>query len=146
MRCIGWCGLCYEGAKGRRGHKGHFGYRPPPPTFKEDLAMALRKRDKQLSAEGGGSVPVIASLAKKYPMLWEFMSMTRYDDGSPRVLPTVSLFVTAEGLKASLNDRDQGQVAFVTGDSLEAVLASLEAGLDGDTLDWRESAYGKKKK
>lgn len=108
--------------------------------------MALRKRDKAVDEGGDGVIPVIASLAKKYPSLWEFMSCPRYDDGSKRILPTVSLFMCPEGLKASLNDRDQGTVAFVTGDTLESVLASLEAGLQGDTLDWRVSAYGKKKK
>lgn len=110
--------------------------------------MALKKRDRAVQEKGGPAAVDVGQWGKAYPLLWEYLSSAKYEDGSPRRLPTVTVFLGPEGLQASLNDRDQGLVAFVTAGSVEGLWKALEAGLAADSLDWRLSAGGtwKKKK
>lgn len=148
VSCEGWCGYCYENAKGRANHKSHRGYRPPKPLPAMGLEMAIRKRDIAL---GEGTAPAKLNLGvwgKTYPTLWEFLSLDKYDDGSPRRLPTITIFLGPDGLQACLNDRDQSLAAFVTSVSLEGLWQALEKGLKEDSLDWRRSSNfnGKKSK
>jgi hypothetical protein len=106
----------------------------------------LRKRDEATASVGPDARPQDDDLAIAYPGIWEHLAMTRYPDGSPRVLSTVTLFVDAGLVKACLNDRDQGLTAWASGVSLRAVLLALEAGLCNDTLDWRQpQGKGKRK-
>lgn len=74
-----------------------------------------------------------------YPTLMEFLSEDRYDDGSPRRTATVTLFADAGTVKGSLNDRDLDRVAFVSAESLAALLVILEAKLSESSLDWRDN-------
>lgn len=113
------------------------------------MADFLRKREvKSASSQG---LPASASvMATTMPALWAHISCGSYPDGSVRQRSTLSVFVGDYGLQACLNDRDNGLVAFVTGDSLVAILDALEASLASDSLDWRVSrqaggAKGRKK-
>lgn len=108
--------------------------------------MAIRKRDVAL---GEGTAPAKIKEGiwqKSYPTLWEFLSLDKYDDGSPRRLPTITLFLGPDGLQACLNDRDQSLAAFVTSVSLDGLWQALEKGLKEDSLDWRRSQQGYSKK
>lgn len=110
--------------------------------------MAIKRRDAAVATNGGPKTLPVTAWQKNYPTLWEFMSQTTFEDGSERRLPTVTIFVGADGIQACLNDREQGLAAFVTGVTLDAVWAALEKGLREDQLDWRRSQqqYGKKSK
>jgi len=79
--------------------------------------------------------------------VWEFLTSPVYDDGAPRALPTLMFFLHDGRLTAALNDRDNVQTVFVSGDSPEAILDALERGLAGDSLQWRPNkpAGGKKR-
>lgn len=108
--------------------------------------MAVRKRDIAVSTSGVDLDLGGCELGKRLPLLVEFLSESRYADGSPRVLPTLTLFVEPGLLKACLNDRDQSMVAFVTGSSLLGLLEALETGLEADSLDWRQSGQSTRKR
>lgn len=82
---------------------------------------------------------------EEYPGLWEFLARQVYQ-GSPRATGKVVIF--AEGGKATLCliDRNTGQVAFYTGESLAEGLVGAEEGLQAGSLDWRvdkKAAYRK---
>jgi len=77
------------------------------------------------------------TFAKKYPALAEFLSAEEWDPETPRTRGTITLFWEEGGWKAAINDRDGGLVAFVAKRTFTDLLASVEKGLVGDSLDWR---------
>jgi hypothetical protein len=74
-------------------------------------------------------------------MLNEFLTDPRWDDGTPRLLPTVLVFRDAGQWKACLSDRAMDRVAFVTGATVDELFAALEKGLTKDSLDWRPAKH-----
>lgn len=78
-------------------------------------------------------------LAEKRPMIEEYLTATSYDDDSPRVPSTLTVFVDEGMFKASLNDRDVGRTLFVSGTAFNDVLDVLEALLESDRPPWREA-------
>jgi hypothetical protein len=73
----------------------------------------------------------------KCPTLFTFLTDSLWDDGSERQLPTLLFFRDQGHFKVCVSDRALGKVAFVTGDSLEALMTSLEKDLVKGDLDWR---------
>ena len=145
-RCRLSCALCIANRKGRSNFKGHYGYRPmPKPSFRSSV-MGVTRRSKSSSETHVPGPEVTGVLPSKFPALWEFMSHENFDDGTARMTGSLSLFLDDGALKVALNDREEGYVAFVSGSSLEDVLGALEEGLTADSLDWRRSAFKKKKK
>jgi hypothetical protein len=77
----------------------------------------------------------------RYPALWEHMSSECYADGSKRKTSTVSFFRGPQGWHASVHDRDNQRVGWVTARSLEELLERLEQQCsDGDAV-WRNDAW-----
>lgn len=83
---------------------------------------------------------------RQYPALVEYLDLDRFDDGRPRATSTLLVFVDAGVLKACLNDRQMGEVAFVSAASFEGLLEALEKGLAEGSLDWRQAGAGRSKK
>lgn len=107
----------------------------------------LRKRDVAAAGVGGKApVPASCPMLKAYPSVWEFLTASAYPDGGARVPGTLTIFSESGCFKACLNDRDQGISAFVSGNSLTALLVALESGLKDDDLEWKLPASGFKKK
>lgn len=90
-----------------------------------------------MSVTEGGSL-------ESFPVLWQFLTDDRWEDGGVRQLPTLLVFVGENGLTVALNDRDQGQTVFKSGSGLEGLLAALEDGLGKGSLEWRPSGGGGK--
>lgn len=101
--------------------------------------MGISRRDRAVQAAGGDLVAEQCAIMARYARLWEFLTQSTFDDGSARVLPTLTLFCEGRMLKACCNDRAEGVVAFVTGASLTSILEALEEGISGDCLDWRKT-------
>ncbi len=108
--------------------------------------MGISRRDASKVLDGGRLSLEACSLGSRYEHLWEFITAVEFLDGSKRATPSVTLFCDAGLLKACLNDKEQGLVAFVTGTSLTAVLEAMNEGLLGDALDWRKSTGQVRKK
>lgn len=85
------------------------------------------------------------SIMGQYPTLWEFLTSSAYEDGSKRATGSMLLFVDMGVLKACLNDRDTGEVAFLSGPSLESLLARASNGLEDGSIEWR-AGKGKAKR
>lgn len=103
---------------------------------------ALKKRDQRITAAVGDEPPGGGQFALAHPALWEHLTALHFDDGTPRLPSTLTIFVDAGAVKACLNDRDQGMTGWAAGDSVAACLMSLERALQAETVDWRVS--GKK--
>jgi hypothetical protein len=94
---------------------------------------------KRPSAGDGASAPVPPSsgILAKCPTLFLFLTDGLWDDGSRRELPTLLFFRDGDRFKVCVSDRALSRVAFVTGDTLEAILGTVEKDLAKDALDWR---------
>jgi len=140
------CFRCYDNAKGRSNHKGHCHYRPARPSRESIMSKFVRDRRGTVMSPQPASTLAEYPMSKTHPALWEYLTLSSWEDGSPRQTATLSIFWGPNGLQAALNDRDASMVAFVTGDDPTALLASLEHGLQHDALDWRQSYQGKGQK
>jgi len=85
---------------------------------------------------------VDAAFEKSYPALAEFLGLEAWDAETPRERGTVTLFFEGGMFKASVNDRDSEQVAFVSKGTFKGLLEAVEKGLVNNTHDWR--SWGKK--
>jgi len=99
--------------------------------------MGLKKPSAALKPGAGCDVSPPTGGWPGRERLWEFLVTGRYEDGCPRQLPTVMLFLHDGRLTAALNDRDNERTAFVSGKAVEDVLDALERGLEDDSLGWR---------
>lgn len=85
--------------------------------------------------------------AKGLPALSEFLSEARWDDGSPRVTGSITLFCDDGVWKLCLSDKDAGRVAFVSAGTPTEVFAAADKALQSSSLDWRvQKAFGGKKR
>lgn len=142
----GFCGLCYANRRGRSNFRGHWGYQSPLPPSPMGVEMALKKRDLSLKALGARGTLAPSKWGASFPLLWEFLHSSQYDDETARKPGTLTIFIDEEHVKIALNDRDQGLTAFVSGSSIEEAYRTAEKGLEGDSLEWRPSFGGNKKK
>jgi len=139
---LGFCALCYANVRGRSSHAGHALFRPSRRAQEDAMAQFLRNKPGAIVSPQPGNRTAEYPMAASHPALWEYLTLDAWEDGSPRQTSTLSVFWGTNGLQSALNDRDGGRVAFASGDSLEALLAALEHGLQSDSLDWRKAYQG----
>jgi len=77
--------------------------------------------------------------AERRPALAEYLTLTKYPDGSDRIPSTMIVLIEAGRFKVCLSDRDLSRSLWITGDSLDSCLASLDEELQLGTADWRRS-------
>jgi hypothetical protein len=136
--CSNSCAVCISNRKGRTNAKGHWGYQRRKVELWESAMSVLRKRDTRSASDtaGGPLSPDLFSTA--YPGLLEMLSSVKWPDGSRRASSTLLIFLDQGQAKLCLNDRDQGLTAWVSGSSISEALASLEASLQTERLEWRK--------
>lgn len=143
-KCSGWCGLCYENAKGRANHPGHYQFRP---TRRRGCLVAMQHMQRpDRGASGGGadtSLLDAGKIFKTLPALWEFLTVDEWSENEPRVVGTLLLFTEDGRCKICANDRDGGLVCFTSGESFDDALRALDRGLKAGDLDWRLSRAAK---
>ena len=112
------------------------------------MAMAefTERRRKEGAAVKGGVVQRDPRIEKAYPALWDYLTTSTTSAGKVRRTTTVLVFVDEGSWKACVNDRDTGEVGFVSSDTAMGLLEALERTLAGDAMEWRASKpYGKGK-
>jgi hypothetical protein len=131
-----WCPLCYEGLRHRKFRRGHLGDNHKPR--KERSCMSLKKPSGNgSSGQSSLAATLPGSVLAAFPTLLEFLTLPSWDDGSPRQLGTIILFVEGHVWKACLKDKNGPTVSFVTARTLDDLLLSVEEGLASEGLDWR---------
>lgn len=100
--------------------------------------MGFLKKPDHLARLG---VPVFAKSMQdsvnKLPALVEYLTLTRYEDGDPRKESKLTVMIEDASWKMALNDVDNGRSLWVSGPSIMACLAAMEAKLTSDDADWR---------
>jgi hypothetical protein len=104
--------------------------------------MALRKPSGVSGAVGHPAVDLSGTWLAPFPHVRDFLCVPVWDDGSPRQVGSITLFCDEGRMKACANDKDAQLMCFVSGESLEAVFASLEAVLASGGGDWRAMKQG----
>lgn len=74
---------------------------------------------------------------ESYPTLYSYLCDASYESGEPRKTATITMFCDAGYLKACVNDRDNDRSAFVTSETMEGLLDSLEACLSDAKTVWK---------
>lgn len=115
--------------------------RAHPDTKETD--MALRKTPPPLN---NGPPPPPSwqdpEFERDFPSIYSFLMDTKYEDGQARVPGSMSIFTHAGALKAAVNDKDRGVVAFVSAPTWDELFAFLEAGICNDSLEWKAGSKG----
>lgn len=83
-----------------------------------------------------------AAFAKDWPALFEYMTATKWPDGSDRKVSSVTLFAEDGSLKCCLNEKNDQCVLFAAGKTLKTCLNALEGLLAGSDTPWRKSSGG----
>lgn len=106
---------------------------------------------KRLSKpDQGPQVPVVPKddwLIENCPLLIDYLTNTRYDDGAVREVSTLNIFIQDGVFKVAVNDRDAEASLYASGETLQLALAAAESRLNANVADWRfwKSAKAKKK-
>jgi len=95
--------------------------------------------DPGASPEG---YPEVGRDESHYPVLVEFLTRTRFEDGSTRQTGTCLVLVEGGRLKVCCVDRQDRLVAFTSVESLAGLVSQLEEELAGQGLDWRPQRDG----
>lgn len=142
-----FCGLCYSGAKGRRAYKGHYGYAKVKPSRRRDMAKFLQRRAAADADDGPCyDVPEPGKPMDKLEALFEFLTLTEWEDGETRERGTLIVFVEDGMWKACLSDKDSGRTCFYSSVAFDQLLAGLDKGLRQDSLEWRKKRVEEAKK
>lgn len=113
-----------------------------PGGQQKGWSMALRKIVAQAGSAGSGGPGV--SDAKTWPTLVEYLTVTSYPDGQPRVPSALVIVADSNGWKGCLSDKDNQRSMWKSSDTLEGLLLALEEGAASeDPSAWRQSAEAK---
>jgi hypothetical protein len=92
----------------------------------------------------GMSVAGITGILFESPAVLEYLTMTQWEDGTPRTASSMLFFAEEGVIKVCLSDRDQGLTLWRSGASLEDCIAACELAIAGGTADWRVAKQHKK--
>lgn len=106
----------------------------------------MKRREATPKGEVATAAVSDPNFEKKFPKVWEYMTRLHFDDGEPRQLSKVSLFVENGKFKAALNDPEERASLYVAADTVDAVLKALEATLASENPEWRPWNGNTKKK
>jgi len=106
----------------------------------------MKKRDATPQGEVAKASVADATFEKRFPRIFEYMTLLHFDDGTARELSKVSLFVENGKFKAALNDHAERCSLYVAADSVDGVLKALEASLGQENPEWRAWNHNTKKK
>ncbi len=97
--------------------------------------MAIPKR----SPGGTADVPSLTGSSPDLLTLCNWLTDPKFDDGTPRKLPSVTFWVEGGRVKACLNDKAERLSGFVTLSGLEMLGEQLSDLLAMGKVDWRDA-------
>ncbi len=115
--------------------------------LQEVIDVAISRR-----TGGGPNSPAGAPIPKcplqeQFPCVVEWIMEVNYSDGEVRQPGTISLFRGTDGtIRACITDKDDGQIAFMTGRTLTDLLVNLQLAMDEGCVDWRLPKQGRTKR
>lgn len=110
---------------------------------RREALMAFVRRGLSAAVKGGESSPFPDSkFAKDWPAVYEYMTESKYPDGTARKTSSLTLFCEDCQLKLCLTEKNEGLVLFAAGKTLQTALNALDGLLAGEETPWRKSQYG----
>lgn len=130
INCFKYTVLPYDGP--RRGYQAYVG-----PYRKPERDIVMKKPDAKANAEiPDGTMPDPKFLTD-YPSLSEYLSATKWDDGTLRKPCKLSVSVKDSGINLALNDDNFRQSCYSWGRGLQEALETMEEGLTSGQAEWR---------
>ena len=80
----------------------------------------------------------------RWPALFEYLTLSSWEDGSPRQTASLSVFCEDGRFKACLNDREGDRMFFVSSAVFEDLLGEVEESCFTGNADWRAMRRRKK--
>ncbi len=103
------------------------------------MAGILRRPDGGSSGCGDSCSGGLQLMRETLPGLGAFLGETSWDDGSPRLPGSLTLFCEDGVLKCCLSDKDLERIVFVSVDAWEGFWETLSARIERDAFEWRRS-------
>lgn len=100
--------------------------------------MAMKKPSAGTTKQPKESVKEPTPWLAEFPLLWEFLTETCWDDGTARKPGTILVSCEDGSWKLWVHDRALRRNAWCQASTIEEALADAEAGLQDDSLHWRQ--------
>lgn len=115
------------------------------PTFRGSTLRSVSKevceviKRRAVKVEGGdGSAEFDPDeFALHYTTLWEYLTLSRFEDGSPRKTSSLTVFADDGCLKAVLKDRDASLCLWAAAPSMTGLFTLLDSMLNNPETAWR---------
>jgi len=110
------------------------------------MAKWLDQVKKKAGDKGKSPAPSDKEFARKYPAIWEFVSLTQNTDGTTRETSSLLYFIADGCWKVRLFEREQNLTLWAAGETQEEATEALEAMLQSGTAQWRSEGHRTDKK
>lgn len=143
--CSTSCPLCICNRRKRSQHRGHRYYRNTAVGPVRRRVFNVRKPDTANGGDSGAAPCLDGEFASSFPLVCEYLTQRRYDDGTERELSSLTFFYE-DTPKVSLADKDARRSVYVSGADWYEALKTLERALRAGAIEWRAwKERGKKK-
>lgn len=137
--CVGHCLPCRLNREHGCNYKGHYGYdrtKPEPAEWPFEMLAKIRREEE-------GKPPLapkqVEPLIHRLPFVNGMLTVTEFDDGSPRVPATMLTYWTGSSWKVCLHDREKGRSVWSEGPTIHGALENIEKdNAEGKTV-WKSS-------
>lgn len=85
------------------------------------------------------------SWLKKYPTIVEYLTTSKWDDGTARELSSIAVTCSDGSVQIALNDKDLKQSLYTTAGSFTEAMGLMEKALQAGVEGWRPWKSGKRK-
>lgn len=103
--------------------------------------MALKRSVQKIEGGDSGAYTLDPATQKVCPTVFEYLTLEKWDDGSPRKPSSLSVFAQEGVFKCILRDKDQGLCLWVSSDTLSMLFNALEAALADPETIWRRDRF-----
>lgn len=98
-------------------------------------------RKKSVVHAGAGPAASVDGLAK-LPRLAEWMTSTAYEDGTPRIVPTMTVWCSNGEWKVNLRDRAEGLCLWLSATSYVELVKMIDLACLDESYPWRRDEFG----
>lgn len=140
------CGHCQANRRRRQNVKGHRFYLVPRSRTLQWEHLTVIQKPNSTGGPSVGKLSPTDSWRAEYPVLYEWMTLTSFSDGSGRETTTLLLTCDQGHFKCCVNDRAMKRKGWMSSDSLEKLLSDVETALGQDLMEWRADHWVGKKR
>ncbi len=106
----------------------------------------MKKPENASVEKAGKKISTDEGFGKKFPTLLEYMTTTKWEDGTAREVSKLSIFIEDGLFKCAVNDTDLKRSLYVSGETFEGALRAAEKAIQDTNADWRQWNKGKGRK